>query len=210
MLSIYSLVFHFVKFIIVYLFTGENILSGFPSLGDVTGSAIHLYENMESLVDNHIFYPDLMFSCSGNITKITFIGERRHPAKNVTQYLRFSTWSTKANNTNFKLEKIKTKTLNFDLSNSITLINGSGNLSLYQVKLDKEFMFGDGDVLGVRQSDGNRSKVALLHQIGGGHSYQIELESKVFHMKTFVTSVLRKSESLPLIAIETGKLGFIT
>lgn len=161
-------------------------------------------------MDNHIFYPDLKFSCSGNITKISFIGERRHPSMNVAQYLRFSTWLTKANDADFKLEKTKMKSLNFNLSSSSILVNGSGNLLLYQVKLDKEFMFGDGDILGVRQSDGRRSKVALLHQIGGGYSYQIELESRVFHIKAFDTSVLRRSRSLPLIAIETGKLGFIT
>ena len=159
-------------------------------------------------IDSHVFYPDLKFSCSGNITKISFIGERRRPTKDVMKYLRFSVWSTNVDNVDFKLEKALKKSLNFDLSRSSILVNGSdNNLALYQIQLkeNEEFIFEEGDVFGIRQSDSNRSKVALLHQRGGGHSYRIELQSSTFHMKCFVTSLLAEIDLYPMIAIETGK-----
>ena len=182
-------------------------LSGFPSLRDIVLSAIHTYEEVDNRLDSHVFYPDLKFSCSGKITKLSFIGERREPAKDVSKYLRFSVWSTKANDTDFKLEKVKTKSLQFELGRFSILRNGSDNLSLYQIRLGKNdtFLFKDGDIFGIRQSDVNRSKVALLHQIGGGNSYSTELRSGVYHMRSFVKSILKKSNVVPLITIETGK-----
>ena len=56
-----------------------------------------------------------------------------------------------------------------------------------------------------RQMQTEVAKVALLYQVGGGNSYKIELRSGVFHMRSFVKSVLDKSNVIPLIAIETGK-----
>ena len=193
-----------------FLYTLADIqgqLSGFPSLRDVVTSALHIYGDVDDLMDSHVFYPDLRFSCSGNITKINFIGERRQPVKEVMKYLRFSVWSTKANDTDFKLEKVPKKSLGFQLNHSRILLDGSNNIYLYQIKLreNETFLFEDGDIFGIRQSDANRSKVALLHQVGGGNSYKIELRSGVYHMRSFVKSVLEKSKVVPMIAIETGK-----
>ena len=194
-----------------HLYTLADIqgqLSGFPSLRDVVTSALHIYGDVDNLMDSHVFYPDVKFSCSGKIDKISFIGERRQPVKEVMKYLRFSIWSTKANDTDFKLKKVLQKSLGFQLNHSRILLNGSdNNISLYQIKLgeNETFLFEDGDIFGIRQSDANRSKVALLHQVGGGNSYKIELRSGVYHMKSFVKSVLEKSNVVPMIAIETGK-----
>ena len=190
------------------LFTGEDHLSGFLSVRDVTTSATHLYDDVATRLDKHIFYPELRFTCSGNITKITFIGEKRETVKDVDKYLRFSTWSTKGHDVDFNLTSLNKNTLIFNLSNSSIIDNGTGNLSIYQVLLGEkdQLVFEDGDIFGIRQTDSNRSKVALLHQVGGGHSYEAELDSSTFHTRVFVTSVLQENNSYPLIAIETGKL----
>ena len=128
------------------------------------------------------------------------------------QYLRFSVWSTVDQNDNvidFHRSKQENKysTLNFNLSISKVIATGSGGSSIYQVVLDENitFSFVEGDVFGIRQSDSNRSKVAVLHQIGGGSSYQVELKSGNFHNSTFITSSLTETNIYPLIAIETGK-----
>ena len=144
-------------------------------------------------------YPDLRFSCSGNITKINFIGERRQPIMDIMNYLRFSIWSTRTNDTDFKLDKVLKKSLQFELGHSKILLNGSGNLSLYQIKLgeNETFLFDDGDICGIRQTDANRSKVALLHQVGGGNSYKIELRSCVSH-EVFCQKCLGKVKCHPI------------
>ena len=147
--------------------TSEDHLSGFLSLRDVTRSAIHLYSNVATRLDRHVFYPELRFTCTGNITKMTFIGEKRETVMDVAKYLRFSTSSTTDPDTDFNLMNANKNTLNFNLSNSSIIANGPGNLSIYQVLLGEKdkLIFEDGDIFGIRQSDSNRSKVALLHQI---------------------------------------------
>lgn len=100
-------------------------------------------------------------------------------------------------------------TLNFDLSISQVIATGSGGSSIYQVipLVDENitFSFEKGDVFGIHPSDSNQSKVAVLHQIGGGFSYQVELKSGNFHSSMFTTSTLTETNIYPLIAIETGK-----
>ena len=125
----------------------------------------------------------------------------------VQKYLRFSVWSTKSEEVDFKLNNINRYTLNFNLSSSRVIAGGAGGSSIYQIVLgeNKTLSFEDGDVFGIRQSDSNRSKVALLHQIGGGRSYQIEVHSGNFHNLMFMTSALMETNIYPLIAIETGK-----
>ena len=87
------------------------------------------------------------------------------------------------------------------------IAGGAGGSSIYQIVLgeNKTLSFEDGDVFGIRQSDGNQSKVALFHQIGGGRSYQVEVHSGNFHNLMFMTSALLETNIYPLIAIETGK-----
>ena len=163
---------------------------------------------MATRLDSHVFYPELRFTCSGNITKMTFIGEKRETVMDVAKYLRFSTWSITDPDTAFSLMSADKNTLNFNLNNSSIIADGPGNLSIYQVLLSEkdQLVFDDGDILGIRQSDSNRSKVALLHQVGGGHSYEVETDASNFHTRVFSPAVLQESNSYPLIAIETGKL----
>ena len=117
----------------------------------------------------------------------------------IMNYLRFSIWSTRTNDTDFKLDKVLKKSLQFELGHSKILLNGSGNLSLYQIKLgeNETFLFDDGDICGIRQTDANRSKVALLHQVGGGNSYKIELRSCVSH-EVFCQKCLGKVKCHPI------------
>ena len=96
--------------------------------------------------------------------------------------------------------------MNFNLSTFKVIATGSGGSSVYQLVMldkDKPFSFKEG---GIRQSDSNRSKVTLSHQIGGGLSYQVELNSGNFHNMMFTTSTtLTEINIYPLIAIETSK-----
>ena len=193
--------------IITLNFAGDSDnLSGFPSLTNVTALALNLYDHVKiSQLDSHIFYPQLKFKCSGNITKITFIGARRIPPMNVEKYLQFRVWSatTQDDNTIFQLKY----TLLFNLTTSPVITFGSGGSSVYEVVLggNDSFSFENGDVFGIRQSDSNRSKVALLHQSGGGLLYHVELQSTNYHNRVFTTSTLTEAGIYPLIAIETGK-----
>ena len=189
------------------LAAGESHLIGFPSFHDITGSAVYLYDDMGSVLDSYIFYPDLRFTCSGSIRRITFVGERRQTERNVEKYMRFSTWISKSDEADFYLNRTKVKTLNFNVSASSILINGAGNLSLYRVELrgDDEFIFEDGDVFGIRQSDSSRSKVAVIHQIGGGNAFTTEVSSSNFHTRHFMIDRLSKRSYVPLIAIDAGK-----
>ena len=192
-------------------FAGDSDnLSGFPSLTNVIALALNLYDDMQmSQLDNHVFYPQLKFKCSGNITKITFIGERRIPPMDVEKYLQFRVWSaaTQDDNTIFRLNDLNKYTLLFDLTTSTIIATGSGGSSIYEVVLgeNESFSFKNSDVFGIRQSDSNRSKVTLLHQSGGGLSYHVELESSNYHNQVFTASTLTETNIYPLIAIETGK-----
>ena len=107
----------------------------------------------------------------------------------------------------FQLNNLNKNTLLFDLSNAPVVGIGPGGSAIYQVILRESevFSFESGDVFGIRQSDSSRSKVALLHQTGGGLSYQIELESSNYHNQLFTTRSLSETDIYPLISIETGK-----
>ena len=126
---------------------------------------------------------------------------------NVETYLRFVTLSTKSEDADFFLNRTKVKSLDFNISSSSVLVNLTENVSLYQIELgdEEKFIFEEGDVFGMRQSDGTRSKVALLQQIGGGHSYSAELDSSNFHARHFMISRLTKTSYVPLLSIEAGK-----
>jgi hypothetical protein len=107
----------------------------------------------------------------------------------------------------FRLNNLNKNTLLFDLSNSPVIGIGSGGSSIYEVVLgeDEDFSFEKGNVFGIRQSDSTRSKVALLHQSGGGRSFQVELESTNYDNQMFTTGGLSETGIYPLISIETGK-----
>ena len=107
----------------------------------------------------------------------------------------------------FQLNNLNKNTLLFNLSNAPVIGIGPGGSSIYQVVLRESevFSFESGDMFGIRQSDGSRSKVALLHQTGGGLSYQIELQSSNYHKVEFATRSLTETGIYPLVSIETGK-----
>ena len=128
----------------------------------------------------------------------------------VEKYLQFRVWSATAreDSTVFEIDNLnKPHTLLFDLQRFPVIVHGSAGSSIYQVVLgeSENFSFENGDIFGIRQSDSIRSKVALLHQSGGGLSYRVELERFNFHNLIFTTSTLREIGIYPLIAIETGK-----
>ena len=129
----------------------------------------------------------------------------------VENYLQFSVWSAvlaQDDDIHFQLNDLNKKTVTFDLRKFLVIAPGPGGSSVYQLSLDKNetFSFEEGDVFGIRQSENDRSKVALLHQMGEGLSYQAELNSGNFHNMMFTTStVLTEINIYPLIAIETGK-----
>ena len=70
-------------------FVGEHFIVSFVHWNDLytdKTTCIHHAGSKNHLSGFPRLYPDLKFSCSGNITKISFIGERRWPTKDVMKY----------------------------------------------------------------------------------------------------------------------------
>ena len=174
---------------------------------DIRENVLALYEG-DSEIDNSrsTVYPDLQFTCSGNITSIWFIASGRDPpVVGDADYLEFQLWR----NNRLARIQIVSVLIDGDLSERISPpSSGAGlhvnsnydDLSLYQFVLEEPVQFERGDILGISQT--SQSPLELWTLSGGGvRNYRWLLLFQRLFARAYTPNVAGLNRE-PMVAIE--------
>ena len=142
--------------------------------------------------------PSLRFDCDGAITK---------------WIVRASSWRSNRNAfPDLQLWRNSSRNGVYTKVGNTTLIIAESNASqLYEIAVEPSLPFQRGDILGIFQPSGSRSRLRILYRTGSGNprNYVVRLAGSVTEppLETFTTSSsgVRQESALPLVTMEICK-----
>ena len=140
--------------------------------------------------NRQMIFPDIMFSCSGEVVKWIVAEKWDHNKMNPPE-LQIWRLSEGSNNNYMKL------------NSTIISPDSEEDDEVYEYRVDSPLPFQPGDILGVLQPDG--SKLKVRYEQGGGSLYYYSVageNNEVFDISG--TSISMKTD-LPLVTVEIGK-----
>ena len=170
----------------------DLVIEEFLDFDEVISGATSLYP-YGNVINSQYFYPTMTFTCSGSITKVSFIVGNENSLRDI----RFNTWRY-----SFLTQKYYERD-HFDV-NDATVVKETDRYRMYELYLsyDEKISFESGDVLGISTQDYDGE--SLVHQKGGGSvlfsSYRPNDQTIDFIKWSLLTGV-----EVPLVTLETGK-----
>lgn len=141
-----------------------------------------------------ILFPDITFTCSGTVHGWVIVMEDRGRDRKRNMYPEVQLWRKQGEQSSY------TKVHGYS---GLPLSTTNANVYRYSVW----FGFQAGDVLGVHQPDGKKSRYNLLFQERGGPTnYQIENENNPLQQFDPESTDVRSNQSdYPLVGLDTSK-----
>ena len=170
-------------------------VSGFIGLNSLRRKAVLIYSDLESLSQLKVL-PSMHFSCSGTISRWTFVALRRNGGGR-NQYPRFQLW--RPNGPDRYEREYESST---DSSRFLTADNSG--LTIAECVPPAPIPFQAGDVLGVYQPDSDDRRLSVIHvsvPSGFGRVNYVGGTDVV----EFSTGELSAFNDFPLVVVNTSK-----
>ena len=149
--------YHFIQFSGKEI--GASSVRGFIGLNTLRREAVLLYRSIEETAQQQMILPSMNFSCSGNISKWTFVARSRTGGGR-NQYPRFQLWRSDGGGIYRRV---------YESSITSTM---SGQLDLEEYMPDTPVPFEAGYILGVYQPENGQRRLSVVHvDVPGGYGY---------------------------------------
>ena len=187
--SLHSL-YHFIRF------SGQEIgaspVCGFIGLNTLRREAVLLYDSIEERDQQQRILPSMNFSCSGNISKWTFVA-RSQAGANRDQYPRFQLW---------RLNGTRRYRRVYESSD----MSSQSDFTVEEYMPDNPVPFEAGDIFGVYQPQQSHRRLSVRHvDVPDGYGYTNYYRSNVMSLEVFNTDVLTRANNYPLVAVNTSE-----
>ena len=164
-------------------------MSGFPSLKDVRGNGSLLLKTYTHSAQYDKIFPNMTFTCSGIITKWTFVAAEEGDKISDLRLLR------KGNDSTYYLVA---PALNVNIATHIT---GSTKASVYELSTPAGVPFQAGDILGIFQEESARYHFFYMYQ----HGKQFASCNKTAPQSNTYSCGDIGNFGQPLLALRTGR-----
>ena len=184
--------YHFIQF------SGQEVsaspVRGFIELNTLRRRAVLLYNSMEETARQQRILPSMNFSCSGNISKWTFVGRSR-TGRNRDQYPRFQLWRPSGIGRYRRVYASITSTM-----------SGQSDFTVEEYIPDNLIPFEAGDIFGLYQPENRERRLSVVHvDVPSGYGYDNYFRSYVMSLEEFDTNGLTFGNNYPLVAVNTSE-----
>ena len=154
-----------------------------------------LYNSIEETAQRQRILPSMNFSCSGNISKWTFVARSR-TGGNRNQYPRFQLWRPSG-----------TRRYRRVYESSITsTMSGQSQFTVEEYIPDDLVPFEAGYIFGVYQPEEPRRRLSVRHvDVPPGYGYDNYHINNVMSLEEFNTDGSFIANNYPLVAVETSE-----
>ena len=180
-------------------FSGQDVntspVRGFIGLNTLRREAVLLYDSIEERSQQRIL-PSMNFSCSGTISKWTFVAWSRNGG-NDDQYPRFQLWRSDG-----------TEIYRRVYESSITsTMSGQSNFTVEEYIPNDPVPFEAGYILGVYQPQQSRRRLSVVHVDvdPSEDGYKNYLRNNVMSLEEFNTGSATAANNYPLVAVNTSE-----
>ena len=181
-------------------FSGQDVntspVRGFIGLNTLRREAVLLYDSIEERSQQQRILPSMNFSCSGTISKWTFVAWSRNSG-NDDQYPRFQLWRSDG-----------TEIYRRVYESSITsTLSGQSNFTVEEYIPNDPVPFEAGYIFGVYQPQQSRRRLSVVHvDVPHGYGYDnYHKDGDMMSLGEFNTSRLPAANNYPLVAVDTSE-----
>ena len=173
---------------------------GFIGLNTLRREAVLLYDTIKERGRQQRILPSMNFSCSGNISKWTFVAKCQDSRAGCNQYPLFQLWRP-----NGTVELDGTGRYRRVYESSITL-SGQSDFTVEEYIPDNPVPFETGYIFGVYQRKESRKRLSVVHvEVPSGYGYDNYHRNGVMSLEDFKTSDATAANNYPLVAVNTSE-----
>ena len=185
--------YHFIQF------SGQEIgaspVRGFIGLNTLRREAVLLYNSIEETVQQQWIFPSMNFSCSGNISKWSFVARSR-TGRDCDQYPLFQLWRPDGTRRYRRVYE----------SSIASTMSGQSDFTVEEYIPDDSVPFEAGYIFGVYQPQESRRRLSVRHvDVPHGYGYDNYQINNVMSLEEFDTDGSAVGNNYPLVAVETSE-----
>ena len=174
-------------------------MCGFIGLDTLRRKAVLLYVNAQRLQQQRIF-PSMNFSCSGTISKWTFVARSR-TAGGRDQYPLLQLWRPDGTGRYKRVYESSNSGGVFTMADS-----GTSRFTVGDYIPNSPVHFEAGSIFGVYQASGGDSRLRVRYAVvPGGYGYRNHYTESDTSLEVFNTVESQNGNDYPLVAVNTGE-----
>ena len=180
-------------------FSGQEIgaspVRGFIGLNTLRRRAVLLYNNIEERAQQQRILPSMNFSCSGNISKWTFVARSRTGGQH-NQYPWFQLWRPDGTRRYRRVYE----------SNITSAMPGQNCFTVEEYIPNDPVPFEAGYIIGIYQPENGQRRLSVVHvDVPGGYGYDNYHKDNRMSQEEYSISALNTANNYPLVAVETSE-----
>ena len=185
---------HFIQF------SGQEIsaspVRGFIGLNTLRREAVLLYDSSNERAQQQRILPSMNFSCSGTISKWTFVARSRNGG-NHRQYPQFELWRPDGTGRYRRVYE----------SSITSTLSGQSDFTVEEYIPNDSVPFEAGYIFGVYQPQQSRRRLSVMHvDVPRGYGYDsYHRNGDIMSLGEFNTSRLTAANNYPLVAVNTSE-----
>ena len=186
--------YHFIQF------SGREIgaslsVRGFIELNTLRREAVLLYNSIEETAQQQRILPSMNFSCSGNISKWTFVAWGR-TGRGRDQYPLFQLWRPDGTRIYRRVYE----------SRITSTMSGQSDFTVEEYIPDDPVPFETGYIFGVYQPENGQRRLSVVHvDVPPGYGYCNYYRNDVMSLEVFDTDGSIVGNNYPLVAMNTSE-----